>query len=557
MRTDTTRNQLRALAGLVLSVLTLAALCPGASAYIIRNNTNSTAICAIHNGDSPTPLHAFGVGPNSTFDCVAGTPCNPSTQFNDRYTLRVSMSHTHGIYESNIPLEVGGTVTIGQATRPWTLQPDIHMRSVDTFGVFIEETYPSFGEYSATTRNVQFLGSADCQYFHHFCCNAAGEEAGQPQPPFGVPSVCGAGGFNRECSRAQANRYRANNVHNSFAEEFAFNPLLRGVILAGDLVQAGHPEEWNWYIDSFKGHDRSRYTILPYVFDGLGNHDYDSNIRHPIIRTHIRDHSRNTVRTYGAADPVPHYSWDWHDVHFVQLNLIPSNAPPSSEPRFIPYAALAFLQQDLAQHVGSTGRPVFIIHHFGLNEPDWFDDNQKAQYWDAIAPYNVRGIMHGHTHLGNTDFSEGSGGRWGKWFRPAGSLQAGPPFIRTFNISSAGDGGVYCEMLMGPNNSITLTMRDEYGQHLHTQEGLNFDSDPARAVYVAPGPAGSGDGDSRYPWTSVQNAVSAVMTLPAVALNPTTPIRVSAGTYTEAVTANHSRRIRLEAVGGLVRIGQP
>ena len=133
-------------------------------------------------------VETFGVGGNSNFDCIAGTPCSPSTQFNDRYTLRVTMVWQYGLYENDIPLEVGGTVLIRMATRPWTNQPDIHLSSRDTFGAFIDETYPNFGEYDATTRNVQFIGTADCQYFHHFCCNDQDEEAGSPQPPFGVPS---------------------------------------------------------------------------------------------------------------------------------------------------------------------------------------------------------------------------------------------------------------------------------------------------------------------------------------------------------------------------------
>lgn len=538
-------------------ILLLAALlcCSSASAYVIQNQTGYTAICAIYEGDSPAHINAFAVGPQSSFNCLAGSACGPSTQFDHRYTLRVTMPLTHGLYESNIPLEVGGTVTIRQATRPWTLQPDIHMRSVDTFGAFLEETYPNFGDYSATTRNVQFLGSADCQYFHFFCCNSEGEEAGQPQPPFGIPSVCGLLGFNRECPENTEMRLRANAVHSQIRQELSFNPQLRGVILAGDLVQSGHAEEWNWYLNSFT-EQGTKYTLLPYIFDGLGNHDYDSQVRHNIIRDHIREHSRNTVRTLGEDDPIPHYSWDWHDIHFVQLNLIPSNAPPSGALQFFPYAALSFLQQDLAAHVGTSGRPVFIIHHFGLNEVDWWDDYQKVQYWDVIAPYNVRGILHGHSHLSASHWYEADGGRWGKWYRPAGGI-GGPEWLRTFNISSSRDGGVYCEMHMGPNNSVTLLMKNESGALLQQRAGFNFEDDPAKAVYVAPGTPGAGDGDKRYPWTSVQNAVSAVMTYPTGLLNPTTPIRIAAGTYSGPVTANISRKVRLEATNGLVRIGQP
>lgn len=533
-----------------------------AQAYIIENQTGFTAICRVFVGDNPEPFQTFGVGGNSSYDCIAGTPCSPSTQFNDRYTLRVTMVWQYGLYENDIPLEVGGTVLIRMATRPWTNQPDIHLLSRDTFGAFIDETYPNFGEYSATTRNVQFIGTADCQYFHHYCCNDQKEEAGSPQPPFGIPSVCGLGGFNQQCPGALTVQQQADAVHAQIRQELAFNPQMRGVIIAGDLVQSGHPQEWNWYLDSFTS-GGTKYTLLPHVFDGLGNHDYDSNIRHPIIREHIREHSRNTVRTFAGPDPSPHYSWDWHDIHFVQLNLIPSNAPPSGGLDFNPYGALTFLEQDLAAHVGTSGRPVFIIHHFGLNEGNpidggpttWFDQYQKDQYWNVIAPYNVRGILHGHTHLSAANWGEALGGRWGRWNRPAGGV-GGPAWVRTFNISASGEHGVFCELHMGPNNEITLVMRDKNGALLRERSGFNFEDD-GKAVFVAPGPAGSGDGDQLYPWTSVQNAVNAVLTYPASVVLPVTPIKISAGTYTGAVSVNISRKVRLEATGGLVRIGQP
>ena len=37
----------------------------------------------------------------------------------------------------------------------------------------------------------------------------------------------------------------------------------------------------------------------------------------------VRDKPRNTVRSGASAGG--HYSWDWHDVHFVQLNVAPAN----------------------------------------------------------------------------------------------------------------------------------------------------------------------------------------------------------------------------------------
>jgi cytolysin (calcineurin-like family phosphatase) len=99
-----------------------------------------------------------------------------------------------------------------------------------------------------------------------------------------------------------------------------------------------------------------------------------------------------------------HYSWNWNEVHFVQLNLYPGDAP-HSETRYSaayhdPQGSLAFLKADLAANVGESGQPVVIAHHYDLQGTDWWHEEERKAYYEAIKPYNVIVVFHGHTGTG-------------------------------------------------------------------------------------------------------------------------------------------------------------
>ena len=98
-----------------------------------------------------------------------------------------------------------------------------------------------------------------------------------------------------------------------------------------------------------------------------------------------------------------HHSWDWDDVHFVQLNIYPADAQNPkvkySAEWHDPQGSLTFLKQDLAEKVGDSGRPVVLISHCGFDTDWWLPEDWKAAY-DVAKDYNVILYLYGHTGTG-------------------------------------------------------------------------------------------------------------------------------------------------------------
>jgi hypothetical protein len=264
----------------------------------------------------------------------------------------------------------------------------------------------------------------------------------------------------------------------------------RGVIVAGDLTQWTRTVEFQEYEKPFQGFTR-------YLYDGLGNHDYgfgngdihkgnccngsgslrggnllawnNSCICPDAMAKAIGERLRSSALTGRSG---PNYSWDWHDVHFVQLNLYPGNGSKFSHKigsdsySYNTFNSLDFLIQDLAKNVGNSGRPVVLIHHYGFegfsrgcspNELDtnkdgctssaWWTQADRIAYWNVIANYNVPLIITGHLH-------ETGGVSWWqtKWKRPAG-LSNGPAEIQAITAGGAKHGGYYTTFKMD-NNEI-------------------------------------------------------------------------------------------------------
>lgn len=174
-----------------------------------------------------------------------------------------------------------------------------------------------------------------------------------------------------------------------------------GVLVAGDLTDT--PASLNFFgshtIPTFKrdgfnddykvdGTGRLHYP----VYEGYGNHDVD-NAQHSYTLDGIRQ--RNLVRpgvTEVASDGLA-YSWDWEGVHFINLNIYPGATERTGD-------SLEFLISDLQNEVGNSGRPVILMQHFGFDgfSLDWWTDAERQAYADALAPYNILGIFHGHLH---------------------------------------------------------------------------------------------------------------------------------------------------------------
>lgn len=94
----------------------------------------------------------------------------------------------------------------------------------------------------------------------------------------------------------------------------------------------------------------------------------------------------------GGLSTVPDYSWNWDNVHFVQMNVFPGTAD----------GGLAWLKDDLERNVGKSGNPVVLSHHYGfdtfLREPRWWMDQDRENYWNVIKGYNVIAFITGHLH---------------------------------------------------------------------------------------------------------------------------------------------------------------
>ncbi len=176
----------------------------------------------------------------------------------------------------------------------------------------------------------------------------------------------------------------------------------RGVLVAGDVTDTADTP-FNFYgihvspaleRDGFNddyavdGSGRLQYP----VYEGYGNHDVD-NASYSYTLQGIRE--RNLVRPglTHLSDNGLHYSWDWEGVHFVNLNIYPGETERAGD-------SLSFLVDDLQTYVGDSGRPVVLMHHFGFDSFSlgWWSDAERQAYADAIAPYNVLGIFHGHLH---------------------------------------------------------------------------------------------------------------------------------------------------------------
>jgi hypothetical protein len=255
----------------------------------------------------------------------------------------------------------------------------------------------------------------------------------------------------------------------------------RGVIVAGDLTQNGqagrNPAEWyiaERYVFDLNQHygisvtqprisgelglflsdyglggndGRHAFVLRWPVFEGYGNHDFDVLEYQPQFYGGVapaRDvvSIRNQVR--GKWPPVRrvapgnagHYSWDWDDVHFVQLNVAGADAPtnPLQLPRD-PMGALSFLEQDLAAEIGDSCRPIIVVMHYGFDpfssEDRWWDAGQRQAFLKVLAGYkNVVALLHGHLHLTRLYQVSDEGGR----SYPVFAL--GSPFY-----SSEGNGG--------------------------------------------------------------------------------------------------------------------
>jgi len=168
----------------------------------------------------------------------------------------------------------------------------------------------------------------------------------------------------------------------------------RGVVCLGDLTDNAKASDWNGtetcdgWVDDYGlngGDGRLNYP----VYELYGNHDcvFFSGRKAP--KEGIKERNRRRKNVHVSSNGY-HYSWDWDDVHLINLNICPGGPGAPAEDSF------GFARQDIANHVGNSGRPVVIFTHYGWKyDVDNFDE---PAFYDMVKDLNIIALFHGHWH---------------------------------------------------------------------------------------------------------------------------------------------------------------
>ncbi|MBM4152892.1 MAG: hypothetical protein FJ220_05145 [Kiritimatiellaceae bacterium] len=145
--------------------------------------------------------------------------------------------------------------------------------------------------------------------------------------------------------------------------------------------------------------------MVPYpVYEGYGNHDtYRAD---PATDAPVNISLRNAMRrNIWISSNGYHYSWDWEDVHFIQLNLYAGTSTGTGIYKAYCQNSLDFLREDLQKRVGQSGRPVVILQHFGFDSysTNYWSDAERNSLYNCISNYNVAAFIHGHNHNPQTN----------------------------------------------------------------------------------------------------------------------------------------------------------
>ncbi len=180
----------------------------------------------------------------------------------------------------------------------------------------------------------------------------------------------------------------------------------RGVILNGDLLDEGFnkdtaPALWAEFCRDYGLTGTDGRLCFP-MYEGFGNHD--GGPTKSFVRAGIKERNPKRIGLKEISPDGHHYSWDWDHLHLVQLNLFggasPADVKGVNAAEHDPEMALQFLHDDLARHVGSTGRRVITFQHFGWlgGMADWWQGEAKERFYDEVKPYQVACLINGHSH---------------------------------------------------------------------------------------------------------------------------------------------------------------
>jgi hypothetical protein len=212
-----------------------------------------------------------------------------------------------------------------------------------------------------------------------------------------------------------------NNVTNlTWPEALGGGPVERprGVLLLGDVIDDGErifqgkhqtPRQFHQFVADF-GFDGSDGLLDFPVFETWGNHDgppagreqFGFSFQAQLKTRNLRRQQRGWL-THLATNGL-FYSWDWDDAHFLMLGIYMADTANQKWQKYSPtwhdpQGALSFLKEDLARHVGASGRPVVLLSHCGF-DTDWWDTNAWRAAYEAVRDYNIVLCGYGHTGTG-------------------------------------------------------------------------------------------------------------------------------------------------------------
>lgn len=167
----------------------------------------------------------------------------------------------------------------------------------------------------------------------------------------------------------------------------------RGVLHIGDVTDNGKEKPWKMFVRDYGLTGKEGRLAFP-VYETFGNHDGGPK---SLIRAAIRARNPGRVGLKDISENGLFYSWDWNGIHFVSLGVSPG---PTARP-YDPEHSIDFAIEDLRKNVGSSGRPVILLHHFGFDKSHslhWWPEEWRTRYHEVIKDYNIIAILHGHAH---------------------------------------------------------------------------------------------------------------------------------------------------------------
>ncbi len=406
-------------------------------AHCIYNNLSETIQATATNSN----FNEF-IGSGTSSCCSwENNGCNPGGTPNNILNIRIEIASAYFLTVIEVP--ANGDIYIEYFQEVVGGTPQIVCKSYNSNNTLFAQV--PFLSSPGQSRNVKFLATSDPQ----FDVNNDSEE---------------------EQSFA---------VLNAMKQTLNNDSQYRGMLISGDLSENTTQEDFDLYKSQLAGYEHLTY-------DGFGNHDLYNHspvaqfscqngdgfcVTPKTIIEDLRQRKRSSLIEYtnipaqlftyqNAFDNTlgwedvepPHYSWDWGDVHFLQLNLYPGTGTGKQEfinnaPHyFTPMKSLEYAINDLENNVGNSCRPVVLIFHFTINTPLW-TSAEKLLIWNALANYNIALVITGHKNNVTNWVRE--------WNRPSGT-NLGPNSITEMVAGTAHLDGRYNDLqIQGNNLSIT------------------------------------------------------------------------------------------------------